>query len=542
MPTVQFTSQSIDVSEGAGSVAVRLSLSAASAQAITVQVTPRAYRIDDMDVSPILVIFQPEEIWATFSSAIYDDTVYEGDEVYGFEITGATNAQINGDGSATILGYILDNEGPIVVGTAGSDALIGTERNETIEGLAGNDVLRGLGGGDTLIGGAGADVFAGLARELNGDTIVDLSVGDRITVTDIAHAAFSYVHAGSSLSFGGATVDTGSSNVRLVTATAAGGGTDLIAAHRITRLNDFDGNGHSDILWRENGGTFATWGVSGQPAGNQLEGNTTFVEGVGTDWKIAETFDFDGDGRSDILWRNQPTGEFSIWNGAGTSWTANSYFDRVSGDWTVAGVGDLNNDGMDDIVWRQDGGAFATWQSTGSGFNVNVTFDTSVPPDWKIVGLADFNGDGKDDLLWRNQGSGALAIWSSTGAGFTPNTYFDTGVATNWHVDGLADFNGDGRDDILWRRDGDGLLAVWQSTGTDFNKNTYVDSTVPTVWQVANTGDFDNDGKADLMFRNIADGTFATWESNGDAFDPNINFVAGVGTNWQVQAHDFAFG
>ncbi len=38
-----------------------------------------------------------------------------------------------------------------------------------------------------------------------------------------------------------------------------------------------------------------------------------------TNWTIAGTGDFDGDGKSDILWRNSRPGEVAIWLMNGTS-------------------------------------------------------------------------------------------------------------------------------------------------------------------------------------------------------------------------------
>lgn len=77
------------------------------------------------------------------------------------------------------------------------DFLVGGRANDTLEGRSGDDTLRGdvqeswlrpfasfQSGNDVLVGGAGRDTFLGTALELNGDTIVDLEVGDKIHVTD----------------------------------------------------------------------------------------------------------------------------------------------------------------------------------------------------------------------------------------------------------------------------------------------------------------------------------------------------------------------
>ena len=81
---------------------------------------------------------------------------------------------------------------------------------------------------------------------------------------------------------------------------------------------------------------------------------------------------------------------------------------------TYGGVGravhDFNGDGFSDILWRDNIGDLAVWlmsgaqvlQSSGLG---NVSFAT-----WSIVGQRDFNGDGYSDILWRDV-AGNTSIW-----------------------------------------------------------------------------------------------------------------------------------
>ncbi|MDO1582241.1 DUF4214 domain-containing protein [Rhizobium oryzicola] len=66
----------------------------------------------------------------------------------------------------------------------GNTRVEGGDGNDTITTGRGNDVLIGGAGSDTLKGGAGNDVFQGTVEELNGDTIQDFSVDDRLVVTD----------------------------------------------------------------------------------------------------------------------------------------------------------------------------------------------------------------------------------------------------------------------------------------------------------------------------------------------------------------------
>jgi hypothetical protein len=86
-----------------------------------------------------------------------------------------------------------DNGLPLTVaGTPGNDIINGGGDKDNIGGQAGDDTLRGgegddiLSGGegdDILSGGSGQDLFLGTTSELDGDTIRDLSIGDRIGVS-----------------------------------------------------------------------------------------------------------------------------------------------------------------------------------------------------------------------------------------------------------------------------------------------------------------------------------------------------------------------
>jgi len=37
-------------------------------------------------------------------------------------------------------------------------------------------------------------------------------------------------------------------------------------------------------------------------------------------------------------------------------------FGGIGNDWHIEGVGDTNGDGKDDIIWRNDNGTVATWR------------------------------------------------------------------------------------------------------------------------------------------------------------------------------------
>ncbi|HEX7826399.1 MAG TPA: VCBS repeat-containing protein, partial [Mycobacterium sp.] len=129
----------------------------------------------------------------------------------------------------------------------------------------------------------------------------------------------------------------------------------------------------------------------GKANGGFVSNDANAFTSVPNAWKIAGTGDFNGDGRSDILWRNTATGQLSDWLGkADGGFTPNdaNAFASVPLDWQIAGTGDFNGDGRSDIAWRNTAsGAMSDWlgQANG-GFSSNDAnaFTAGVPTSWHI--------------------------------------------------------------------------------------------------------------------------------------------------------------
>ena len=108
-------------------------------------------------------------------------------------------------------------------------------------------------------------------------------------------------------------------------------------------------------------------------------------------WTVAATGDFNGDGRVDILWRNTTNGALSDWLGTANGGFVNNDAHAATSaptSWTIAGTGDFNGDGITDILWRNTTtGALSDWLGTSSGGFVNndANAATSAPTNWSIV-------------------------------------------------------------------------------------------------------------------------------------------------------------
>lgn len=426
----------------------------------------------------------------------------------------------------------------IIDGGSGSDLLSGGDGNDKLLGGSGSDILSGNGGADTLTGGTEADFFRDTAAGLNGDTITDLSVGDHIQITDLTTANANLGLTATGITFaGGSLTLNGLGPGRLIISTITGGGVDIRLDH--TATNDFNGDGISDVLWRSDSGEITDW--LGESNGRMVSNFANADHQLDPSWHVAGTGDFNGDGRADIVWRNE-SGEVTDWFGqANGSFVSNygNFNSRPGNDWHIAGVADFNGDGRDDILWRNDSGEITDWLATPNGsFASNLgNADHFLDNSWHVAATGDFNGDGRGDIVWRND-SGEVTNWVGQPDGSFLSNYgnFNSRPGLDWHVVGTGDFNGDGNDDILWRSDAGEVTNWLGQSGLGFNGNfgnSY--AILSTAWHVAEIGDFNGDGIDDILWRND-NGDVTNWlgQSNG-SFVANSPANAHVDTTWHVQ-------
>jgi serralysin len=212
-----------------------------------------------------------------------------------------------------------------------------------------------------------------------------------------------------------------------------GSGSDIIQLSNGNVANQVNGNGGSDTVWVSynfgsgytiQAGSTATNLVFLGSAGTDTLLNCEFVHFAdGTTVTTASLLgstptadvpdDFNGDGRSDILWRQASTGSVFEYQMSGFQTTAVGYIGGNQ-DWSIIGTGDFNGDGRSDILWRQ--------ASTGSVFEYQMNgFQTTAVgyvggnQDWSIIGTGDFNGDGRSDILWRQASTGSVFEYQMNG-------------------------------------------------------------------------------------------------------------------------------
>ncbi len=335
--------------------------------------------------------------------------------------------------------------------------------------------------------------------------------------------------------------------------------------------NDMNGDRRSDILWRSTNGTLAGWSMNG---GAITSSSALTMGGAavnpGSSWNVAGISDFNGDGNADVLWRNAD-GTLADWTMSGNVITSSAVLNSGGtpimplASWNVIGTGDFDGDTRSDILWRNSDGTVVEWGMNGANImssSVVTSGGVVVTPDasWSVAGIGDFNGDNRRDVLWRNA-SGEMVVWLMNGStisnGGTTIAGMDvtsSGISVrpdaSWSVAGIGDFNADGNSDILWRRS-DGTLAEWLMNGSTISSSGAITSSGVAVtpdasWHVVEIGDFNGDSNSDILWRND-NGTMAEWLMNGTTIAQSVTPSSGAfpispDATWSTQAKPTNFG
>jgi hypothetical protein len=408
----------------------------------------------------------------------------------GYSVTSTSDLYDGTENLAIAYGCRIEN----AIGGSGNDSLIGNGADNVLTGGAGNDRLEGGDGIDTA-------VYLGLRRDY---TVTYVAALGGLRVSSVAEGADTLI---------------GIEKLKFSDAVVA-----ATSFHHVA--SDFNGDGRSDILWRNDSGYVAEWQLNGVTLGD-----AGGVASLPASWHLVDSAgDYNGDGRSDILWRND-SGYVAIWQMNGLAITVGAGVGSLPADWhLIDGSGDYNGDGKSDLLWQNDSGYVAFWLMDGVNI-VSGAGVSSLASGWHIADASgDYNGDGRSDILWRND-SGYVGIWLMDGFSIIGSG----GVASlpnDWHIrSGAGDYNGDGKSDILWQNDS-GYVATWLMNGLAILAGGGIAS-LPAGWHIQDgAGDYNGDGKSDILWRNDS-GYVALWQMDG------MNVVGGGGigslpNDWHV--------
>jgi 3-phytase len=322
--------------------------------------------------------------------------------------------------------------------------------------------------------------------------------------------------------------------------------------YKLVPWDDIAGSGPSqltvDTSWNPRGqpafaGARIFWRKANAAANSMwlMDGTTKLPDSgplpaVSTDWFVAGTGDFNGDGNWDILWRKQNAAANSMWLMDGTTKLPGSGpLPPVSTDWFVAGTGDFDGDGNWDILWRkQNAAANSMWLMDGTTKRPGSGPFQAVASSWVVAGTGLFDTDNNADILWRNLVTGKNSMWFMDGTTKLPASGPIQTAANNWAVAGIGFFNDDDYSDILWRDQVTGSNAMWFMNGITTLAGSGSVPGVASGWICAGTRDFDGDLQWDIMWRNPNNGKNTIWFMDGRTKLPGSGPIQSVATSWDV--------
>lgn len=284
-------------------------------------------------------------------------------------------------------------------------------------------------------------------------------------------------------------------------------------------LSDFDGDGRTDLLFR-NHNTGGIW-LYTLNSGQVVRSMSVATVPPSSGWAPADLKDYNNDGRTDILWYNSTTGGIWLYVMNGGQVVASGSLGTVapSTGWLPTGFADFNHDGSTDILWRNvKDGALYLWFVNGIEYTQRVPVCTVDPSSgWVPINVADYNGDGGADILWGNTTTGGIWVYLMNGSQIIGSGKLGTvPFNTGWLPIAAGDFNGDNSTDLLWQNTSTGGIYVWLINGAvppQMISAGKIDPKTGTAFM--GIDDYNGDGRSDIIWRNAFTDELAAWLMNG---------------------------
>ncbi|MBF0538010.1 MAG: VCBS repeat-containing protein [Nitrospirae bacterium] len=269
--------------------------------------------------------------------------------------------------------------------------------------------------------------------------------------------------------------------------------------------------------------TFSGWtGCDEGSIGNQCRVTMTAPRSISVAFSGGcrkATKDFNGDGKSDILWQNSSTGDVAVWLMDGTAKTSTAFAAKaVPNNWKIRASADFNNDGKSDVLWQDTTtGDVLVWLMNGTSPQSAEYVYRGLSSEWQIQATGDFDGDCNSDILWQNSKTGDVIVWLMAGDKIKETGVITSAMSADWQVKGVGDLNGDGKADILWRNSKTGDIYGWIMDGKSIvaGSSGYIIKGVPPQYQVQSVADYDGDGKGDIQLYDVNTGKIYIWLMDG---------------------------
>ncbi len=303
-------------------------------------------------------------------------------------------------------------------------------------------------------------------------------------------------------------------------------------------LTDLDGDGKSDLLWRNS--------LTGQVYRMRMNGMAIASQGFAynepdTSWRIIADADFNGDGITDLLWRNVNTGQlyYMPFDSNAMPTAGSLFYTEANPAWKIVHTPDLDGDGRADLLWWNSttGQVYAMLMNGGTITAQGMVY-TEPNTSWRIQVVGDFSGTGKSNqLLYYNIGTGQvyqMTISYSAGAFSQTGAFVYSEPNLQWSIVGAPDFDGDGKNDLLWRNAATGQVWGMLMNGSAISSQGQVHHEPNLAWKIVSFGDYDGNGKSDLLWRNETDGRIYMMLMNGLAIGTQGMVYTEPNAQWEL--------
>ncbi len=183
---------------------------------------------------------------------------------------------------------------------------------------------------------------------------------------------------------------------------------------------DFDADGSSDIWWFDRDGgatTNSIWYGSPSKAFTTVATNLgALMTSIGAGPTRPVVGDFDGNGHSDVLFYRPGSVSAAYVYGTDHRGIWSPHVHTTPGDDLVPVVGDFDAGGSSDILWYGRAGApdYAWFTVPGSSPQLSVVRRrTNIVSPGYVPFAADFDGNATSDLFWYAPGSGIDVVWQN---------------------------------------------------------------------------------------------------------------------------------
>ncbi len=301
---------------------------------------------------------------------------------------------------------------------------------------------------------------------------------------------------------------------------------------------DLNGDMRSDVLYRnETTGQVYRFLANGLTLSS---GALVYTE-PNTAWRVVAEADFTGDGVSDLLWRNSSTGQVYMmpFTTSGVPGAGGFIYTEPNPAWRIVQTPDLNGDGIADLVWWNSttGQVYGMLMNGGFGIAAQGFIYTEPNTQWQIAGAGDFSGSGRQNqLVWRNVATGQVYLMtvSFNGAAFSQSGQIIYNSILPYKIVAVADFNGDGRSDLLWRHDSTGEVYLMIMNGPAITSEAVIYAEPSASWKIVAAGDYDGNGKSDILWRNVSSGQVYMMLMNGGTISSQGFVYTEPNTAWKV--------